>query len=138
MEQEALRRSKIVATIGPASQAPEQLEALIEAGIDVARLNFSHGTYADHKAVIAHIRRLAREWGRPVAILQDLQGPKIRVGSLAAGAVDLVVPSLTAKDRADLQFGIEPGDSLVVLAGTPPTRTGATNMMKLHRAGDFV
>ncbi|NKB69425.1 MAG: pyruvate kinase [Candidatus Latescibacteria bacterium] len=91
MKQQALRRAKIVATIGPASQAPEQLQALIEAGMDVARLNFSHGSHADHTAVIGHIRRIGRALGRPVAILQDLQGPKIRLGELVGGTVELAV-----------------------------------------------
>lgn len=79
------RRTKIVCTIGPASRTPERLRQLIDAGMDVARLNFSHGTHEEHAAVIATIRRLAQEAGRPVGILQDLQGPKIRTGALADG-----------------------------------------------------
>jgi len=75
-----MRRTKIIATIGPASAAPDILEALIAAGMDVARLNFSHGTHREHKTLIRRIRAAARRQGRTVAILQDLAGPKIRVG----------------------------------------------------------
>ncbi|HEV2283254.1 MAG TPA: pyruvate kinase [bacterium] len=81
---ERLRRTKIVATLGPASEAEPVLRRLIAAGMDVARLNFSHGTRAEHGRTIRLLRRLAREMGAPLAILQDLQGPKIRVGRLAA------------------------------------------------------
>ncbi len=76
------RRAKIVATIGPASMETEMLEKLILAGMNVARLNFSHGTHAEHAARIACIRDLSDKLGKPVGILQDLQGPKIRVGVL--------------------------------------------------------
>ncbi|MEI7637069.1 MAG: pyruvate kinase, partial [Syntrophus sp. (in: bacteria)] len=77
-----MRRTKIIATIGPASAAPEVLEALVAAGMDVARLNFSHGTHGEHKTLIRRIRNAARRQGRTVAILQDLAGPKIRIGNL--------------------------------------------------------
>ena len=82
------RRAKIVCTIGPVSR--DCLGVLIEAGMDVARLNFSHGTHAEHARVIADLRRLSAQVGRPVAILQDLQGPKIRTGLHADGPVELV------------------------------------------------
>jgi pyruvate kinase len=82
------RRAKIVATIGPASMQAEMLEKLILAGMNVARLNFSHGTHAEHAERIACIRELAENLGKPVGILQDLQGPKIRVGTLEP-AMDL-------------------------------------------------
>jgi len=85
-----MRRTKIVATLGPASSRPECLAQLIDAGMDVARLNFSHGVYADHAANIAAVRAAAAAAGRPITVLQDLQGPKIRTGALAHGqAVDL-------------------------------------------------
>ncbi|WP_322496590.1 pyruvate kinase [Chloroflexus sp.] len=80
-----MRRTKIVATLGPATSTPERIAGLIRAGMNVARLNFSHGTHADHAARIAMVRRAAAEAGRHVAILQDLQGPKIRTGPLANG-----------------------------------------------------
>jgi pyruvate kinase len=80
-----MRRTKIVCTIGPASNSEEQLEALMRAGMNVARLNFSHGKPEEHAIVIERIRRISTDLGCPIAILQDLQGPKIRVGSLQDG-----------------------------------------------------
>ena len=81
------RRAKIVATVGPASSAPAMLKALFLAGVDTFRLNFSHGTQDDHAKVHAAIRALEAEVGRPIAILQDLQGPKIRVGTIRDGKI---------------------------------------------------
>ncbi len=77
-----LRRTKIIGTIGPASSSQETLEQLIRAGLDVARLNFSHGSHEDHRAVLERIRAAERTTLKPIAILQDLQGPKIRLGKL--------------------------------------------------------
>jgi pyruvate kinase len=77
-----MRRAKIVATIGPASDSEQVLEALIKAGMNVARLNFSHGTHEQHQARVASIRAVSKKLGMSVGILQDLQGPKIRVGKL--------------------------------------------------------
>lgn len=79
-----MRRAKIVATIGPASDSEETLELLIKAGMNVARLNFSHGTHEQHAARITRIRAAAKKLNAPIGILQDLQGPKIRVGKLAS------------------------------------------------------
>jgi pyruvate kinase len=84
-----MRRTKIVCTIGPASSSEKMLRALIEAGMNVARLNFSHGDYAFHSRVIRTIRRLERRLKMPVAILQDLPGPKIRIGAVAGDRVRL-------------------------------------------------
>jgi len=81
------RRAKIVATVGPASASPEMLKALFLAGVDTFRLNFSHGTHADHARVHAAIRALEVEIGSPIGILQDLQGPKIRVGVILNGKI---------------------------------------------------
>ena len=81
------RRAKIVATVGPASSSPEILEALFVAGVDAFRLNFSHGTHQDHAKVYAAIRTLEARAKRPIGILIDLQGPKIRVGSLRDGKI---------------------------------------------------
>ena len=78
-----MRRAKIVATIGPASESAQALESLINAGMNVARLNFSHGTHEEHETKVATIRAVSKKMGMPVGILQDLQGPKIRVGRLA-------------------------------------------------------
>src|SRR5919108_870230 len=80
-----MRRTKIVCTIGPASSSVEQLDRLAAAGMDVARLNFSHGTHAEHAEVIRRIREGEARWGRPIAILQDLQGPKLRLGTFGPG-----------------------------------------------------
>jgi len=79
------RHAKIVATIGPASNTPERLKELFLAGVDVFRLNFSHGTHDDHAKVHGYLRALEKEIGRPISILQDLQGPKIRIGTLKDG-----------------------------------------------------
>jgi pyruvate kinase len=80
-----MRRTKIVCTIGPASSSAEDLDKLVGAGMDVARLNFSHGTHAEHADVLRRIREGEARWGRPISILQDLQGPKIRLGTFGRG-----------------------------------------------------
>jgi pyruvate kinase len=82
----AFRRTKIVCTIGPASESAEALEALVRAGMDVARLNFSHGSQAEHANRLERVRAAAKKVGRPVAALQDLCGPKIRTGSFPRAA----------------------------------------------------
>ena len=84
-----MRQAKIVCTLGPASNSPEVLEEMILAGMNVARLNFSHGTHEDHQATYELVRQLSTNLDRPVAILQDLQGPKIRVGTFEEGSVEL-------------------------------------------------
>ena len=84
------KRTKIVCTIGPASQEVEMLTKLVEAGMNVCRLNFSHGTHENHAELIARIRSVSEATGEPLAILQDLQGPKIRVGVLPEEGVELV------------------------------------------------
>jgi pyruvate kinase len=78
-----VRRTKIVCTLGPSSWSPERIRALMDAGMDVARINFSHGDLDRHAETIRNVREASRELGQPVAILGDLQGPKIRVGALA-------------------------------------------------------
>ncbi len=80
-----MRRTKIVCTIGPATNSEERLEQLMRAGMNVARLNFSHGTHDEHAIVIERIRAISARLGCPIAILQDLQGPKIRTGPLQGG-----------------------------------------------------
>ncbi len=96
-----MRRTKIVATIGPASRDPDTLARMIEAGLDVARLNFSHGNLELHAENAARVRAAASSVGRQVAILQDLPGPKLRIGALQ-------------DERAELK----PGERLVLLAGS--------------------
>lgn len=83
------RRTRIVATLGPASSTPEMIEALYRAGVDVFRLNFSHGTVADHAARLGIIRALEEEVGRPIGAIADLQGPKLRVGRFIGGSIAL-------------------------------------------------
>ena len=86
-----MRRTKIVCTIGPASQSEEQLEQLMHAGMNVARLNFSHGTHEEHAVIIERVRDISARLGCAVAILQDLQGPKIRTGALEGGKPVILV-----------------------------------------------
>ncbi|GJE18652.1 pyruvate kinase [Methylobacterium marchantiae] len=105
------RHAKIVATVGPASASPEMLHALFLAGVDTFRLNFSHGSQDDHAKVHAAIRSLEREVGRPIGILQDLQGPKIRLGTLAGGRLD-VAPGETLRFVLD---GTEGGRDAIPL-----------------------
>ena len=119
------KRTKIVCTIGPASRDPETLEKMVAAGMNVARLNFSHGTHEEHAALIKMLRELALKTGEPIAILQDLQGPKIRVGDLPKEGVMLV------KDEIAV-FSTEPGAALPKIAVTYD---------KLHedvKAGDII
>ena len=100
------RYAKIVATLGPASSDPATIRALYDAGVDVFRLNFSHGTHADHRARVEAIRRVERDVGRPIGVLMDLQGPKLRVGTFAAGPVQLVAGASFRLDLSD-----QPGDA---------------------------
>ncbi|MBC7541824.1 MAG: pyruvate kinase [Candidatus Sericytochromatia bacterium] len=95
------RRTKIVATVGPASRSAERIRQLIVAGVDVFRLNFSHGKHPDHAEAFRLIRQAALDLQRPVAIMQDLQGPKIRVSDIAAGEIPL---------RAGAQLRLVSGD----------------------------
>lgn len=101
-----LRRTKIVCTLGPATTSEERIEALARAGMDVARINFSHGTLEEHKQTIARVRAVSRRLGCAIAVLQDLQGPKIRTGALVGGA------SVTLRDGQRFTITTQP------LAGT--------------------
>jgi pyruvate kinase len=98
-----MRHTKIVATVGPASSAPEALDALLVAGVDVFRLNFSHGSHESHRQVFDAIRAATSARGRTVAILQDLSGPKIRTGPVAGGGSLTLIPGETLR--------IAPGDA---------------------------
>jgi len=124
-------RTKIVCTLGPASRSPEVIERMIAAGMDVARLNFSHGTRSEHREVIAAVRSIASRLGRAIAIIQDLAGPKIRVGPIKGGPI-FVQPgsSLTLTNRQvpgdereisttypDLPKNVLPGDTLLLSDG---------------------
>ncbi|HET6521338.1 MAG TPA: pyruvate kinase [Geminicoccaceae bacterium] len=99
------RRAKILATLGPATSSPERIGALVEAGVDAFRFNFSHGTHDDHAARHAIVRGLEGEIGRPIGILMDLQGPKLRVGRFRTGRI-----ALTNGDAFRLDLDPEPGD----------------------------
>ncbi|UYG16428.1 pyruvate kinase [Brachybacterium huguangmaarense] len=114
-----MRKAKIVCTLGPATNTYEQIRTLIESGMNVARMNLSHGTYDDHEKVYANIRRAAEDLGRNVAVLVDLQGPKIRLGNFADGPHDLAVGDTFVittddiqgtKDRVSTTFKGLPGD----------------------------
>lgn len=119
-------RTKIVGTLGPASSTPEVVGALLDAGLSVARINFSHGSHEAHARTIALVRRLAAERGRPVAILGDLQGPRIRIGDLPAPVTvapgdDLVLCDEAAAAGQDLPVtytdiarDVRPGDRVLV------------------------
>ena len=121
-----MRRAKIVATIGPASDSPEILKKLIAAGLDVARLNFSHGTHDQHAHTIAALREAAESAGRPIAILQDLQGPRIRIGELPApiSITEGQSVTFTVEERAvpgkipvtyrNLPADVRPGDRVLI------------------------
>lgn len=100
-------RAQIVATVGPASGTPEILARMIAAGMDVARLNFSHTTHETHGGYIAHIRALSRKAGKHVLIMQDLSGPRMHTED--GHAFDTAQPVITEKDVADLSFGIAQG-----------------------------
>jgi pyruvate kinase len=144
-----LRRTKIVCTIGPASSGPAELERLVAAGMDVARVNFSHGTHAEHAEVIRRLRQGDERWGRPVAILQDLQGPKIRLGTFGdggGGRVDLQPGrafTLTAKpvsgsvERASVTHPeylrqVRPGDQIWMDDGLIQLRVEETSGDEIH------
>jgi pyruvate kinase len=99
------RSAKIVATLGPASSSPEQIRALFDAGVDVFRLNFSHGTHDEHRARFAAIRQVEHDTGRPIGILADMQGPKLRLGDFEGGKTQLA-----AGDRFRLDLATGPGD----------------------------
>lgn len=122
-----MRRTKIVCTLGPAVDGPENLALLAAAGMDVARLNFSHGTYDEHRARYEAVRAAAAEVSKPIAVLQDLCGPKIRVGNVAAGTrlrkdarFVLTTHPVTGNEEAvhlpipELFAAVRPGDRLLL------------------------
>src|SRR5262249_36354503 len=137
-----MRHTKIIATVGPACSAPDLLDALVAAGADIIRLNFSHGTYDSQAETFARVRRAAEHAKREVAILQDLSGPKIRTGPLAGGR-PLVLKEgdrLTiatgdfagAAGRVSTMFAglarsVGPGDRLLLADGRIELRVDATD-----------
>jgi pyruvate kinase len=126
------RRAKLVCTLGPATSTAEAVRALVAAGMDVARVNFSHGTHDEHETAIREVRRAAADAGRVVAALADLSGPKVRLGELAGGAINLVPGSLfelraeggmgdaagASTTHPGLAGDLEPGDRVLLADGT--------------------
>ena len=104
-----MKRAKIVATFGPSLSGYERTREAIEAGVNIARLNLSHGSHDVHEAVYADIRRASDDLGTPVAVLVDLQGPKIRLGKIAAGPQDLAEGDILTITTEDV-----PGDKHIV------------------------
>jgi pyruvate kinase len=129
---EQRKRTKIVATVGPASRAPDMLRRLALAGVDVFRLNFSHGTHDEHSEVVAHVQAIAREVDRRLGILQDLGGPKMRLGPIPGdmvpcglGAEFTLVASRTSDDPHELTStsptlpdDLKPGETVLFADGT--------------------
>lgn len=118
--------TKIVSTLGPASNTPETIKALAEAGVNVFRLNFSHGSHDDHRKNVEYIRAAEKEIGRPLAILCDMQGPKLRIGVFKDGAVELHIG-----DRFRLDMSPEPGDEHRVCLPHPEIFQAMTRGMDL-------
>jgi pyruvate kinase len=116
-----MRKAKIVCTIGPASAEPSILERLIDSGMDVARLNFSHGTHDSHRAAIASIRATAGRLLRPIAIVQDLQGPRIRVGDLEESGVEVVAEQRIRLVGGMLRSGGQIGNQATASLNLPVT-----------------
>jgi pyruvate kinase len=133
------RRTKIVGTIGPASSSPEAVDRLIEAGLDAARLNFSHGTHADHARGAALVREAQERAGRPLALIADLQGPKVRVGDLPAPVHlptggDVTIAGEGAAHPDDLPISpavladvVKPGNELLIDDGLVRLRVDEVN-----------
>lgn len=113
-----MRSTKIVCTIGPASECVGVLEQLVQAGMNVARLNFSHGSLEEHAARIHNIRTVSERLGRPVGILMDIQGPKIRIGDVPSGAIEL-----NEGDKVTLTADEEAAGSDVIYVGYPDLAT---------------
>ncbi|MBS4016822.1 MAG: pyruvate kinase [Dechloromonas sp.] len=140
------RHTKIVATLGPASSSPEVLERMVEAGIDVVRMNFSHGTAADHKARAEGIRAAAAKHGRIVGILGDLQGPKIRVGKFENNKITLTqgdgfildaacklgTQERVGLDYKDLPKDVRPNDILLLDDGRLKLTVDAVRGTEIH------
>ncbi len=136
------RRAKILATLGPACSSEERIRLLIEAGMNGARLNFSHGTHAEHAEVIERVRRVAQSVGRPVAVVQDLQGPKLRTGELpdhqpvelhkGRALVLTTQPGLGSAERITVNYehlpeDVHPGDLVLLDDGHIELKVTAVN-----------
>jgi len=140
-EQKSMRRAKIVATLGPATSSYDNIRAIIDAGVDVARMNLSHGSYEVHEGVYANVRKAADDAGKPVAVLVDLQGPKIRLGKFEAGPYELAegdIFKITTEDIIGtkeissttfkgLPNDVKPGDYLLIDDGKVRVRVVAVD-----------
>ncbi|CAN5331356.1 pyruvate kinase [soil metagenome] len=136
-----MRRAKIIATLGPATSSYENIRAIIDAGVDVARMNLSHGSYDVHEAVYANVRRAAEDSGRAVAVMVDLQGPKIRLGKFEGGPYPLEVGDifkittddvLGTKELSGTTFkglpnDVNPGDFLLIDDGKVKVKVLSTD-----------
>ena len=142
-----MRRTKIICTLGPSTNTRESVEALIAAGMDVARLNFSHGSHEDHRTTYGLVRRAAAALGRNVAVLMDLQGPKIRTGKLEEGRPVELVPGApltittdpivgngarisTTYDR--LAHDVKPGDRILLADGVMELEVARVEAPEVH------
>ncbi|WP_026117563.1 pyruvate kinase [Nocardiopsis alkaliphila] len=140
------RRAKIVATLGPATSSPETLRRLVEAGLDVARINLSHGTHDDHHASLTNLRQAAKDADRAVGVLADLQGPKIRVGTFPGGPIELAAGdefTITTEDTPGDQNGVSttykglpgdvrPGDRVLIDDGRVVLECTKTTSTDVH------
>ncbi len=149
------KRTKIVCTIGPACEDVVTLEKMVEAGMNVARLNFSHGTHENHALLIKNLREVSSKTGEPIALLQDLQGPKIRVGKMPDEGVEMVnetevvfdtaqkeyTPGVFPLDYEELHQFVKPGERLLIADGkleTQVTRVEGTKIYANVIAGGVV
>ena len=141
-----MRRAKIVATLGPATSTYDTIRAIIDAGVDVARMNLSHGSYSVHEEIYGHIRQASLDSGRAVAVMVDLQGPKIRLGKFSDGPHDLAIGDiftitiadiLGTKDMCSTTFkglpnDVAPGDSLLIDDGKVKLRVISTDGIQVR------
>ncbi|MDQ1514152.1 MAG: pyruvate kinase, partial [Microbacteriaceae bacterium] len=141
-----MRRAKIVATLGPATSSYENIRAIVDAGVDVARMNLSHGSYDVHEAVYHEVRRASDDSGRAVAVLVDLQGPKIRLGRFVDGPHELAegdIFTITTEDVAGteeicsttfkgLPQDVKAGDSLLIDDGKVQVRVLDTDGVRVR------
>jgi pyruvate kinase len=124
----SFNKTKILATVGPASNTPERLLALVSEGVNAFRLNFSHGAYSEHQKVIDHVRNLNKQYNKNISLVQDLQGPKIRLGDVENGAIEikegqhiklvcdgsLTTPGRLSTIYQDLAKDVNPGDAILL------------------------
>src|SRR3989344_5710763 len=154
-----MKRTKIVATIGPASETKDIIERMIRSGLNVARLNFSHGTYKHHTMLVNNIRAVSKKLNKPIAILQDLQGPRIRIGDVAKEGIPikpgqpltLVGPKVKITKKSfglvipiqygDLYKDLKPGATILVEDGTITLKVLSIKDKKINclvKAGELI